>query len=371
MSRLSPGRSFSITVIATTDAKMEHGVEFRDFSPYVPSINNAGLVAFQALSSEQRSGVYIGDGTSIVTVVNGKGDVVREVISHPDIDDAGATSFYARLTGGGTGVVVVRAADGGRVQTIADTRDLYRDIGPLGPTMNDAGLVAYRATRPSGAETICVGDERGTVEVAEANSTFERFEGLPVVADDGAVIFRAVHTDGRQGIHRHVRGGGLATVVDTRDRFADLARFPTVGAGGVVVFNATCRSGVSGVYAVDIGDPSGATPRTIVDSRSGFASFRGALIDNAGAIVFYATPRSGLHAGRLGIYGGPGLEADRILGIGDQLPSTLTKTTARTPIASFALNPVSINHTGQLAIRLALADGRQMIVRADPRRTHG
>jgi len=35
-------------------------------------------------------------------------------------------------------------------------------------------------------------------------------------------------------------------------------------------------------------------------------------------------------------------------------------------ISSFALNPVSINSSAQLAIRVVLSDKRELIVRADP-----
>jgi hypothetical protein len=35
-------------------------------------------------------------------------------------------------------------------------------------------------------------------------------------------------------------------------------------------------------------------------------------------------------------------------------------------VVDFALNPVSINERGQMAIRVALEDGRQLILRADP-----
>ncbi len=35
-------------------------------------------------------------------------------------------------------------------------------------------------------------------------------------------------------------------------------------------------------------------------------------------------------------------------------------------VVDLALNPVSINAVGQLAIRVTLADGRQFVLRADP-----
>ena len=35
-------------------------------------------------------------------------------------------------------------------------------------------------------------------------------------------------------------------------------------------------------------------------------------------------------------------------------------------VSGFALNPVSVNAHGQIAVRLALADGREFILRGDP-----
>jgi hypothetical protein len=61
--------------------------------------------------------------------------------------------------------------------------------------------------------------------------------------------------------------------------------------------------------------------------------------------------------GSLGLFAGPDPEGDRILGIGDPLlGSTVTE---------LAANPVSVNAVGQVAVRARLADGAQVIVRAD------
>jgi hypothetical protein len=96
------------------------------------------------------------------------------------------------------------------------------------------------------------------------------------------------------------------------------------------------------------------TTTTVADTNSPFGSFRGALINRTGTILWCATPRGG----ELGIYTGPDPVADRIVSIGDPwFGSTVT---------DFALNPVSVNDAGQVAIRVRLANDRQIIVRADP-----
>ena len=85
-----------------------------------------------------------------------------------------------------------------------------------------------------------------------------------------------------------------------------------------------------------------------------FESFRGVLINRTGLVVFYATPVGG----RLGIYKGPDPVRDRVLSIGDPI--------FQSTMVEFALNPVSVNEKGQIAIRVNLEDGRQVILRADP-----
>ena len=97
-------------------------------------------------------------------------------------------------------------------------------------------------------------------------------------------------------------------------------------------------------------DPS----RRLVGTDGGFASFRGALLNDARELVYYATPIGG----ELGIYTGPDLEHDCLLEVGGKLLDST--------VAGFALNPVSINRAGQLAIRVMLGSGRQLILRADP-----
>ena len=96
------------------------------------------------------------------------------------------------------------------------------------------------------------------------------------------------------------------------------------------------------------------SPVTLVDSTAGFESFRGALINSADELVFYATPIDR----QLGIYTGPDLPSDCLLEVGGRLFGST--------VAGFALNPVSINGSGQLAIRVVLESGRQLILRADP-----
>jgi hypothetical protein len=184
--------------------------------------------------------------------------------------------------------------------------------------------------------------------IAEAGDSFGGFEGLPVVNDGGHVAFRANLPDARQGIFVH-RDGQCAAVALTGDDFEEIGRFPSMNDLGLVAFAATRRSGVSGIFTVGADGLA-----CVIDATAGFQSFRGVLVNDAGPVAFYGTPAGG----QLGIHTGPDPHRDRLLGLGD--------TVLGGTVVDFALNPVSINEAGQMAIRVALHDGRRFILRADP-----
>lgn len=337
-----PFRSYAFTPIAT------NGGRFADFAPYVASINDLGVVAFQATLNDGHSGVFTSDGVTVadVAVTTAGACPARWFSSHPDINRAGHVAVYATLKSGDEAVLLIHPD--GRVEVTA-ARDLFSGIGPLGPTMNEHADVAFRATTPGGRA--CVGVWRGgrCHAIAEAGDPFGAFEGLPVVNNEGQVVFRANLPDDRQGVFVQ-QDAQCAAVAMTGSDFAEIARFPIMNDHGTVAFAATRRSGVPGIFTLDSGRLT-----CVVDAGSGFESFRGVLMNNDGPVAFYGTPANG----QLGLYTGTDAVRHRVLGLGDTLFGA--------PVVDFALNPVSINERGQLAIRVALADRRQFIVRGDPR----
>ena len=62
-SRLQTG-SYTLTRIADTSDR------FADFAPYVASVNDHGVVAFQATTRDGGSGVFAGSGGPISTLVD-------------------------------------------------------------------------------------------------------------------------------------------------------------------------------------------------------------------------------------------------------------------------------------------------------------
>jgi hypothetical protein len=313
--------TYSLVIVA------DDGGDFADFAPYVPSIDGRGRVAFTASLRSGGTGVFRAEGDAITELMR-SGGVVRAITSHPDLAGGGASCAYAELDAGGGALLA-----GGATLSMAR-------IGPLGPTMNEAGAIAFRADL-----TGIFRMDRGAITTIAAPGRFAAVHGLPVIDGSGRVVFRADRADGTQGIYAG-GGGALTTLADTSSTFTSLSRFPCVNEAGVVAFAATRRDGSAGVFTI-----SGGEPRSVLESGDRFESVRGALVGGAGDIVFLATPRGGT----LGIHDG---KSRRILALGDPLFGST--------VVDFALNPVSINHAGQLAIRLALASGRQLVVRADP-----
>jgi hypothetical protein len=327
----------SLAVVATT------GERFSGFAPYVASVNDAGVVAFQAALPDGGSGVFAAEGGEVEELV---GQSLHEgVTSHPDLNNGRDATFYGELRGGGQAVFLFRE---GRLHVVADTHGAFASIGPLGPTINHAGNVAFRADPADGVSGIFAGDADALWTVADSTGPWGRFHGLPVITGDDTVVFRADRKNGVQGIYSG-SAESIRTVAETGERFASLGLFPSANERGTVAFAATLRDGRAGIFT----DDDGRIMR-IAETGDTFEAFRGALITDAGAVVMIATPPGG----RLGLFDGQDPETDRILALGDSLLDST--------VEDFAANPVSVNASGQVAIRSSLADGREAILMADP-----
>lgn len=337
MRRFPEHHGHAITVVA------ECGKRFSDFAPYVASINDAGVVAFQAALTDGGSGVYCGAGGPLNAVCESTsaGSPITEVISHPDINDDDACCFYALGRDGAHGVYLKRGSVLARVA---------EQSGPLGPTVNSSAIVGCRVEPTDDEEWILACTESSKTVVARTGPSIRAFHGLPVVNRNGMVALRAELPDERGAILVGDGRGPLRTVASTGDRFTALGFFPIHNDAGEVAFAAMQRDGTSGIFVAQPGDEI----ETVIDSADGrFESFRGVLIDNAGRVVFYATPRGGA----IGVYVGPDERRDRLLSLGGELLGST--------VIDFAQNPVSINDRRQIAVRVKLADGRHYIVRID------
>jgi len=239
--------------------------------------------------------------------------------------------------------------DSNGIVAVGETPEQFSEIGPLGPTMNDAGMVAFRATAEAGGDGVFAGSSKDSVRlIGDTIDVFSGFYGLPVVDHAGSVVFRANLKDGGAGIYLD-QVGAFSAIVETGELFTDLGSFPSLNNRGSVAFCGTLETGGSGVFT-----STACAISAVVDTRDPFESFRGALINDHDEVIFYAVP----HGGKLGIFAGPDPVHDRIVAIGDEIFGSA--------VSDLALNPVSFNNANQIAVRLKVADGRQFIVRAEP-----
>lgn len=318
----------------------ESGGEWADFSPYVAAINDAGTVAFRARRSTGGTGLFVGDGGALQEL----GIPAGELIGHPDLDNSGSLSFLMEDPATGP-ALWLRSPDG--VLTRAPSTEPVAAMGPRGPVMNDSGCAVFCARLSSGAECVLQSDGGRLHVLARAGERFRAFPGLPVVNREGAVAFAALLTAGGAALLLS-RGGTLTTVAGTETEFRELSAFPSLSDAGHAAFTGTLKSGQAGVFRREAGQL-----RNLSGDDVSFENYRSVQQFGASGLIVCATPRGG----QLGIYRGAGPNAPRLVGLGDAFQDST--------VADFALNAVSVNASGQIAIRLRLANGRQFILRAE------
>lgn len=306
-----------------------------DLGPYVPSVDDEGRVAFTALHADGGTSLCVATERGVDEVVVSGGDV-DAFVSHPDLDARGDLSVYARLRDGRTAVVRVRDA---RVEVLVAAGAGFAAIGPAGPTMNDAGAIAFRASREGGCEGAYVVDDGGVRAIATAPS-YGAIDGLPVVNASGDAVVR-VGGSTRPSVVLRSRGG------DERRLFegmAELGRFAGLADDGVIGVAARRAAGWTFVRT-----RCGGVEDVLVPGA--FEHVRGGLLVAGGLLAVYATPCGGAPS----VLVGPSERDHVLLAIGAP--------TFGSALVDFALNPVSGSNRGWLAVRISLADGRKAIAR--------
>ena len=315
---------------------------FLSFDPYVPAIDARGAVAFQARCRDGSTCVVVHDGRRSRVLRPHVDGHPFDVVSHPAINGRGDLVLFGR-DASGRDHLLLHAHNAW--QSLAD------GCGPLGPTMNERGEVAFRGMR--GGQPAILRAGGGLVATLATGPTYHAFHGLPVIASDGAVVFAADRASGERAILRVAPAGEsrapselIASSTDGNSGYRELARFPCLGPDDAACVSAIRRDGAP-VVCIDAG-------KAIVEvDCPGFESVRGVLADRSGGLVLIATPR----AAPFGVY--RGADPRRlVIGLGSEVDGS--------PVTDFALNPVSINARGQLAVRVLLGDGRHAIVRVDP-----
>lgn len=317
-------------------AEASPGGALRSFGPFVPSIDGRGRVAFQATRADGATRVLVGDGASLDTLSCEGPLADHAVVSHPVITPGG----YAWIGRHADDDALI-FHDGERVEALVDSTYPGIDaIGPLGPTADERGAIAVRASWHGRPAVIVL--HEGLVNVW-SDGTLPRMAGLPLLSE-GDLVVRADDVRGRSVLIR-VRGNEESVLLATGKGLASLGSFPCVD--GARVACGVRRADGSEALVEILPDPQ--HQHVVLEAGADFSSLRGVLVAGEHT-VFYATP----HGGELAVYV-LGREPRRIVGLGQKIDGSR--------VSDLALNPVSIHRAGWLAIRLALEDGRERIVR--------
>jgi hypothetical protein len=316
-----------------------------------PNLNNPGTGIFRAMPNSGGEGVFTRDMQGNLGIIAITSDLISGFPTGGIINDAGTAAFPADLRAGGQAIFT---GDGGRLSRIADTGPDSPFSGFLAPvaSINNADTVAFRATLNSGGSGIFTeraGQPPSIYYVT--GGRYAAFLSSNIQTNGSEVAFRATLSAGGDGVFL---GNGLTTttIATTGDTYSALTGGYANDAGTVVIV-ANLRTGGQ---AIVTGDGSQLT--TLVDTSGPYSSFFGiAAINNDGQVDFAAN----LVAGGRGLFSVRDGVVDEIIGTGDSL---LGSTVVSFPDQPFP--PRALNNPGQLGFRASLADGRTVLVRADP-----
>lgn len=347
------------------------GGELSSFGPWVPAVDPQGKVAFTAVDREGRTVLCLVDERAPLGTWAAGGETeagarpaarlrapaaaaggdpaepVRAFTSHPDLDGRGVLYAYAAIEGGGHALVAagpeglrcVYASAPGRVGD-GPSRPALASLGPTGPTVNRHGAVALRGVDPNGRAGCHLWVEGALSGLAE-EPTWEGFDGLPLVNDAGQVALRT-----RRGGGDRLLCGRPGALEVRGGEFLELGRFPCLAEDGTVGV-ATRGARGWGYHAWRGGRPQALVP------EGRFPFVRGGLLVSGGLLAVYVqTARS-----PLAVLVGPDPERDLLAGVGLPLFGS--------EVVDLALNPVSGDAVGWVAIRLTLADGRSLVCRTE------
>jgi hypothetical protein len=315
-------------------------------------VNDQGAVRFRSALRSGGEGVFTRDTRGNLGIIAVTSDLIRAFPLYGGINDAGTASFGADLRAGGQAIFTGR---GGELSRIADTGPDSPLSGflPMAATINNEGTVAFGATLTWGGAGIFTGRAGEAPRIlCVTGGRFAALLSAPTIQRNGnEVSFLARLSTGQDGIFLG-DGRTTTTIVTTGYTYRALAG-GLANDAGTVAFIADLTAGGQAIVTGD-----GTQLTTIADTGGRFSGFFGNVtINNGGQVAFAAN----LAAGGSGIFRVRDGTVDEIIGTGDSLfGSTVT---------SFVINPFAprgFNNAGQLGFAAHLADGRTVLVRADP-----
>jgi hypothetical protein len=341
----------------------------------LPVINNAGTVAFSA-NTDTAQGAYTSTGKTITTIAENIG--LYESVSSPiAINDIGTVAFVATPARGTTPTEVptetIFTNTNGRVTQVPAYKPspesdypYYDRIASL--ALNNRGTIAYVGQNMRG---IGVLSSDGRL-IAEANDARLATVDSADINDRGTVVYRSQNgyefailaNKGTKTTTLNSRTYPLYMMAPKNGAFS-----PSLNNRGTVAFVALEAKPTS-EYTAEF-DPGkaailksdGTKTTTVADTSGAYSSFSSGsnytfaavppTINDRGTVAFFAQ----LDAGGEGIFMGPDPVKHKVIATGDSLFGYT--------VQSVALSPAGMNDLGQITFIAWLANGTQVVVRAD------
>lgn len=318
-----------------------------------PSLNDSGFVAFRGHVSGFGAGIFTSNGTTVKPIALG-----NNFSAAAWINNAGSVAFGQ----GGTPTSIL-LGDGTSTITIADNLTTFSGVG--GTSVNDSGDVTFRADLVGGGQGIFVGDGITIKTIANTTDAGSPFGGPSInplaagsINEIGQVAFRANLVAGGGGIFLSA-GTTTKTIADTSGQFSGFDSRFTVNDSGAVAFRAVLDTG--GV-AIVISDGNTMTWVADTNTPGSFIGLNDPVnINNSGKVAFEATYAlaviDGANVQLKGIYTGPDILADRVIGRGDPLFGSTVEGTSMSR---------GLNNRGEIAFEYFLENGTKGIAIASP-----
>jgi hypothetical protein len=337
----NPAAAYTFTNIADTSG------QFNLFQDNPISINDNGIVAFRGILDDGNDGIYTGNGSTLTTIADRSGQFSGFEFGAPTINNSGLIVFKASLDNGSNGIYTSNGTTTTLIFQSTSSAPFF--IGGY-PDLNENGAISFQAANFSAGQWIYRTSGGSLTTIADNAGILSGFSGDPVINDSGTVAFWALLDSGGQGIFIGNGSGSFQTIADSSGY--TVYNPPSINNSGTVAFTAIPNTGIgkAGIYT-----SNGTTISTYIDPSSPFSVAGGkqSLNDN-GNIAFLAN----VGAPRYGIFIGPDPIADKVIERGDTLFGST--------VIDVQLWNRGLNNNGQLAFYASLADGRQVIVRADP-----
>jgi PEP-CTERM motif-containing protein len=312
------------------------------FSRFVggASINNEGTVAFLATLRAGGEAIVVGNGQSTMALYATGGSFSAFGFVAPAINDRADVAFVAGLPSGSSGVFT---GNGGPVTIIGDTSGPFSSFINQRPPINNAGVVAFSAVLSAGGEGVFTGRGGSVTTIVDSSGPVSNFS-FQSINQDGIVAFSA-------GLGDAIvtgSGGPVAVLYDTGGPFR-IFRPPDINDTGTVAFFAQLDDSSIGIFT-----GNGGPVTTVATGSSSFRPFNDPALNDQGTVAFTAFLGGGMG---MGIFTGPDPGGDRVIATGDPLFGSI--------VVGLDFTPTGLNDAGQIAFAATLADGRQVVARAD------